>query len=208
MTNMRTAHWRLGLAALVAASVSCGDVVRQGRSPMYLVIDTLQAAKSPGTTFSTFLLSDVIFNVTTGGTCTTVNPCPTFFNDVGQVTLRLVPKDVTGVAPTTNNDVTITSYHVNYRRTDRVNGGAPGVDVPYPFDGAVTVTVPAGGVATISFEIVRSVAKEEPPLVQLINSAQVITTLADVTFYGKDRVGNDVTVMGTIQIDFGNFGDS
>jgi hypothetical protein len=207
MTNMRTAHRRLGLAALVAASVSCGDVVRQGRSPMYLVIDTLTAAKSPGTTFSTFLLSDVIFNVTSGGTCTTLAPCPTFFNDVGQVTLRLVPKDVTStVAPTTNNDVTITAYHVAYRRTDGRN--TPGVDVPFPFDGAVTVTVAAGGNATISFEIVRSVAKEEPPLVQLISSAQVITTLADVTFYGKDRVGNDVSVTGTIQIDFGNFGDS
>jgi hypothetical protein len=28
-----------------------------------------------------------------------------------------------------------------------------------------------------------------------------------VTFYGKDRVGNDVSVTGQIQINFGNFGD-
>jgi hypothetical protein len=28
-----------------------------------------------------------------------------------------------------------------------------------------------------------------------------------VTFYGQDRVGNAISVMGTIQIDFANFGD-
>jgi hypothetical protein len=28
-----------------------------------------------------------------------------------------------------------------------------------------------------------------------------------VTFYGQDRTGNNVTVTGQIQIDFGNFGD-
>jgi hypothetical protein len=28
-----------------------------------------------------------------------------------------------------------------------------------------------------------------------------------VTFYGHDQVGNDVSVMGSIQIDFGNFAD-
>jgi hypothetical protein len=195
----------LALTALITVSVSCGDAVRSSSGPMYLVIDTLTAAKSPGTTFGTFLLSDVRTNVTSGGTCTTINPCPTFFNDVGQVTLHLAQKDVTGLAPTSNNDVTITSYHVAYRRADGNN--TPGVDVPYGFDGAVTVTVPVTGNATISFEIVRSVAKEEPPLVQLIQTGVIITTLADVTFYGKDRVGNDVSVMGTIQVDFGDFGD-
>ena len=30
---------------------------------------------------------------------------------------------------------------------------------------------------------------------------------AKVTFYGTDQTGNDVSVTGTIQIDFGNFGD-
>jgi hypothetical protein len=204
---MRTAHRCLGLAALVAASVSCGDVARDSRSPMYLSIDTLTAARSPGTTFTTFLLSDVIFNVTSGGLCTPTSPCPTIFNDVGQVTLRLVPKNITTtLAPTTNNDVTISAYHVAYRRADGRN--VQGVDVPFAFDGAVTVTVSISGASTVGFEIVRHSAKEESPLVQLEVNSAIITTLADVTFYGRDRVGNDVSVMGTIQIDFGNFGDS
>ena len=38
---MRTAIRLIGLAALVAATVSCGDVVRQGSSPVFLVIDPL-----------------------------------------------------------------------------------------------------------------------------------------------------------------------
>jgi hypothetical protein len=54
---------------------------------------------------------------------------------------------------------------------------------------------------------VRHAAKEESPLVQLQSSPTIITTIAEVTFYGTDRVGNDVSVTGSIQVDFGNFGD-
>ena len=32
-----------GAIALIAVTVSCGDVVRQGRSPVYLVMDQLLA---------------------------------------------------------------------------------------------------------------------------------------------------------------------
>ena len=38
---MRNVLRLIGLAGLVAASVSCGDVVRDGSSPVYLVIDSL-----------------------------------------------------------------------------------------------------------------------------------------------------------------------
>ena len=51
------------------------------------------------------------------------------------------------------------------------------------------------------------VAKQESPLVQLISSSTSITTIAEVTFYGRDQVGNDISVTGSIQVDFGNFGD-
>ncbi len=43
MTRMRIVKV-LTLAALVGASVSCGNLVRQGRSPVYLVIDSLEGA--------------------------------------------------------------------------------------------------------------------------------------------------------------------
>ena len=205
MTGMRTAHRLLLLAALTVAGVSCGDVVRDSRGPVYIVIDSLQAARSPGTTFSTFLLSDVLTLVTSGGTCSTVNPCPTYFNDVGQVTMHLAPKDITALAPSSNNQVTIKSYHVAYTRADGNN--TQGVGVPYAFDGAVTATLPVSGPVTIGFELVRNDAKIEPPLVQLVTTGTFVTMLANVTFYGADLVGNAVSVTGTIQIDFGNFAD-
>jgi hypothetical protein len=198
-------------AAVVAATTSCGDVVRDSRSPAYLVINTLQAAQgNHPTLLGGFLLSDVITNVTTPAPCAPDNPCPTVFNDVGQVVLSIALKDVgtpaNPSAPTTNNAVTINRIHIAYVRADGQN--RPGIDVPYPVDIAATGTVPPAGTLTLSFEIVRHVTKEESPVVQLINGGKVITTLADVTFYGQDRAGNDVSVKGTIQVDFGNFGDT
>ena len=83
----------------------------------------------------------------------------------------------------------------------------PGVDVPYAFDGAVTATIAAGGTGSTGFELVRHVAKGESPLVQLIESPNTISTIADVTFYGSDQVGNDVSATGSMLVEFGNFGD-
>ena len=79
--------------------------------------------------------------------------------------------------------------------------------MPYAFDGAVTGAVPSSGTLSLSFVLVRNIAKQEPPLVQLVASPSILTTIADVTFYGRDQVGNDISVSGSIQIDFGNFGD-
>jgi hypothetical protein len=210
MNHMRIWKTLAGLLVLVS-TLSCGDVARQGRGPMYLVIDSLTATRGGGATeASNVLLSDVVTNITTPLPCAPTSPCPTVFNDTGAVTLRLSPKDVatTGIGntPSTNNQVTITRYRVVYRRADGRN--TPGADVPYGFDGAATATVPMTGTVTLGFELVRHVAKEEPPLTQLASSATIITTIADVTFYGRDQVGNDISATGSIQIDFGNFGDS
>jgi hypothetical protein len=215
MRNCRSAARLLALAstvvASVASSVGCGDVARQGRSANFLVIDTLLAsrgAKEPGPLVTT-LVSDVLTSVTSPAPCTAEQPCPTIFNDLGQVELRLSPKDVgtagVGNQPSSNNQVTISRYRVVYRRTDGRN--TPGVDVPYAFDGGATATILAGSTATIGFEIVRHDAKRESPLAQLVTEGTVISTIAEVTFYGRDQVGNDINVTGSIQIDFGNFGD-
>jgi hypothetical protein len=200
-----------GIFAIVGVSASCGDVVRQGRAPVYLVIDSLQGISGGNTTgaASGVLQSDVIGSRTSPAPCSTTAPCPTVFNDSGTVTLRLSVKDLgTANSPTTattNNEVTVNRYRVEYRRADGRN--TPGVDVPYAFEGATTGTVPKNGTLTLGFELVRHVAKEESPLVQLIYNSAIITTIADVTFYGRDQVGNEVNVTGSIQIDFGNFGD-
>jgi hypothetical protein len=196
--------------ALVLSVVSCGDVVRTGRSPMFLTIDLLQAAKGDKPTqMSGALLSDVLTIVTSGGTCSAQAPCQVIFDDFGQVVLRTPLKDVTNPsspnAPTTNNEVTIFRYRVVYRRTDGHN--VQGVDVPFAFDGGVTGTIPLGGTLTLSFELVRHLAKVESPLTQLRGNRGFIYTIADITFFGKDRVGNEIQATGSIQVDFGDFAD-
>jgi hypothetical protein len=198
------------VAAALASSISCGDVSRSSRAPVYLVINLLEGASGADPTkFSGNVASDVLTIVTTGGNCSTTNPCPTIFGDEGRVTLSLAMKDIgtTGspTTPSSNNSVTITRYHVDYVRADGRN--TPGVDVPYPFDGAVTGTVFGGQTTQLAFLLVRNVAKEESPLVQLVLNTKLISTMARVTFYGKDLVGNDISATGTVEIDFGNFGD-
>jgi hypothetical protein len=199
------------LTAAAAATISCGSVVRNSQAPVMLVMDTLQGLKgsaqasSPSGTLS----SDVLTIVTSGGTCTTTSPCPTIFADNGQAQVHIILKDIgqpgATLSPSTNNTVTITRVHVSYRRTDGRN--QEGVDIPYGFDTAATVSVSGTNQSTVVFPLVRSQAKEEAPLVQLVTSGLVISTIADVTLYGSDAVGNALSVTGSIAVTFANFGD-
>jgi hypothetical protein len=209
MNCLRNLPRLLAMVSVIGTATSCGDVVRNGRAPSYLVIDSLAGIRgftSAGTPSST-LISDVITNITSPPPCTQDAPCPTIFGDSGEAVMHIALKDPgTAAAPnaaTEVNAITITRYRVDYIRADGRN--TPGVDVPHGFDGAVTVTV--SGTTTFGFQLVRVVAKEESPLVQLKNSKSVITALARVTFYGHDQAGNEVTATGSIQIDFGNYGD-
>ena len=208
MIGMRTVRQRFTLAALaavVAASASCGDVVTSDHASAILLIDSLTAtAGGPNVGVSGSILnSDVLSQVTTPAPCSAATPCPTIFSDVGTVALRLAMKNYL-VSPSFNNEVTITRFHVSYRRAD--GRKKEGEDVPFAFDGAATGTVPATGDLSLGFELVRAVAKREAPLRQLVDSPTILTVIADVTFYGKDRVGNDVSVTGSISIDFANYG--
>src|SRR5256885_1094124 len=165
-------------AAIVAATASCGDVIRQGQSPVVLVMNSLAGAQgNKPTTFGNPLSSDVITNVISPAPCSATSPCPTIFNDIGQVILSLSPKDLT-ITPTANNQVTITRYHIDYIRTD--GRTTQGVDVPYSVDGASTGTVPSGGTLTLAFELVQTVAKQQAPLIQLVSNPAIINTIARV----------------------------
>jgi hypothetical protein len=177
-----------------------------GDGGVLLVVDSFTAERGGGLTNSAGLSSDVITNMTTPPPCSVETPCPTVFSDTGTMTVRSMPKDIT-VAPLTPSymDVTLTRYHVSYRRADGRN--TPGVDVPYSFDGGLGITIPTGGKADVVFELVRLVAKQESPLVELRYNTRIMTTIADVTLYGRDIAGNTVSVTGSITIDFGDFGD-
>jgi hypothetical protein len=210
MISMRQLNMLAATLGLAVASLSCGSAVRSGSSPMFLVINTLLGApgKPDGTQGASGnpLVSNVQNTVTTSPPCAPgVASCPVVVSDSGLATFLLVPKNIGITTPSTNNDVTITRYHVSYTRADGLN--TPGVDVPYPFDGALTATIAAGTASpSLTFELVRIVAKEEPPLAVLVNSPTVLTMIANVTFYGQDLVGNAINATGTIQIDFGKFG--
>ena len=134
---------------------------------------------------------------------TVVDDVPTIFNDVAEVSLSMEMKDVTAAHP--EQAITVNRYHVRYVRADGRN--TPGVDVPYPFDGAFTGTVRPGSDLTATFEIVRHIAKTEAPLGALARNLVIISTIAEITFYGRDQTGRDVSVTANMLVDFGNFGD-
>jgi hypothetical protein len=186
----------VGAVALTMAVASCGSVTRDGTGTSFLVIRSLEAASgAEPDDFSNTLHSDVFTN---GGV----------INDIGQVTFDLGLKDPgpTGSpnAPTQNQFITVESYRVRYIRADGRN--TPGVDVPYGFDGAVTITVDQDG-GSAGFTLVKHTAKREAPLFTLANDFVKISTIAEITFYGRDLAGHDVSVVGRISIDFGNFAD-
>jgi hypothetical protein len=177
------------LSALVLAG--CGDLVRQGDTVTTLVMQSLVGARGLSSEFSSVLSSDVRTN---GG----------IVADGGQATIRLQMKDPVA-QPSSVLSVTITRYRVSYTRADGRN--TPGVDVPYPFDGAVTGTVTVNGTLAIPFILVRIQAKGEPPLLALVGAANSISTIAEVTLYGHDQTGRDVSVTGYIDVVFSDWAD-
>jgi hypothetical protein len=198
----------IAAALAITASAACGDAARTGRSSAMLIINSIEVASGADPTKTGSVLnSDVetLVSSTVNGQTVQV---PTVFNDPATVTLRVELKNpLNPTAPGAINDVTITRYHVDYRRSDGRN--TQGVDVPYSFDGAFTVTVPQGGTATGGFDIVRHQAKQEPPLRNMRGggATQLLTVIAEVTFYGRDQAGNEITVTGAVSINFADFGD-
>jgi hypothetical protein len=200
----------VALLTLAALASNCGEFTREGRSPALVVIRSLTVAR--GDTPAELggnLLSDVRVLRTSPAPCSDVSPCATIFNDIGEVQMSLLLKDpgVPGIGanPSNLNQVTINHYRVEYRRTDGRN--TPGVDIPFPFESAVTFTVLNDGVSSMGFEIVRHVAKQEAPLRALSANNIIINAIARVTFYGRDQAGNEVSVWADVGVDFGDFAD-
>jgi hypothetical protein len=184
---------RLAIAMGCAASlISCSDAVRSGQASSYLVLTSLQSAGGT-TVVQSDVRSDV--NPATGQSTVVADPAT--------AAIQVQMKDPGGLAPTSNNAITITQYHVKFTRTDGRN--VEGVDVPFAFDGAVTTTVPAGSASTVGFTLVRTQAKLEAPLAALSQGNIPITTIATVTFFGHDQTGREVSVAGSIEVTFANF---
>ncbi|MCC7007567.1 MAG: hypothetical protein IT184_02010 [Acidobacteria bacterium] len=182
--------------AMVVPACTAGQLA--GQSPAYLIVDQLEAASGTGEDFEGSLTSDV----QTKGSV---------FEDVGRVAFRLALKDPgatdSPTTPSTTNFITVRRYHVRFVRSER-DRNTQGVHVPYEFDGAMTVTVDGTGAAG-TFVLVRAQAKLEAPLIALRHQggAVAISTIAEVTFYGEDQAGREVSVVGQISVNFADWAD-
>lgn len=193
--RVRAALAAIGLVA--SAACSTGGPA-SSRSSYELVIERIEApADTAGDSRRTFVESDVV----TGGAVV---------QDTARATLRLAARDPAGTAspaaPTPAVFATVDRYRVRYVRADGRN--EPGVDVPHPWDGALTLHVSPAGESG-EFVLVRAAAKVEPPLVRLRDGGGdvVIHTLAHVTFHGRDRGGARIEATGAIGVDFADWAD-
>jgi hypothetical protein len=212
MGNILRSRAAAGLAVIMSSTLglaSCAsEFTRTGSSPSFLIVESmLGASGDEPSNFAAPLFADVekrrLQTVDGAQVCV-----PVIFNDLGQVRVRAALKNQTSpTGPSAINTITIDRYHVVFRRADGRN--TPGVDVPHPFDGAATFTVPTEGSAAFAFDMVRIQAKLETPLRAMVGNggSLFISTLAEITFYGHDQAGNEVSVVATLTVNFGDFAD-
>jgi hypothetical protein len=191
------------LTGLVLTLPACSSTL-SGTSSSYLIIDAIDASPGSGSTAATFggqLESDVCDLDETTQSCR-------IFEDLGRVTMSMALKDpgaqtIANVASELNF-ITVRRYHVQFVRADGRN--TPGVDVPYAFDGGMTMTVGLGG-GEQTFTLVRVQSKEEGPLRALrgLGGSVAISAIAQITFYGTDQTGRDVSVTGNINVNFADW---
>ena len=196
---MKTVHTsiisRLILGALCAISATgCGgEMLRTGRSPVFLTVTAVAASNGDdANNYTAFLLSDVR------------KDDGTVWNDNAKVTLRVEAKNQS-VTTTPINNVTLTRYRVEFKRTDGKNVG--GVDVPYGFDGTLSQTLVPGTPGDAIFELVRHQAKRESPLTNMLTGGGLknLDVIADITIYGRDQNGNELMTTASIEIHFADF---
>ena len=197
------------LTVLLSGTAGPGCVhpgVTGSRASTGLVIERIAAVPGGGPDGSpaTYLQSDVCVRDGDAG-----GPCQVF-DDIGQVTTRLLFKDPGTVenpsSPTTVNFVTIDRYRIRYVRSDGRN--RPGIDVPYPWEGAMTATTMAES-QTAAFTLVRASAKLEAPLRALAGGggAVILNAMAEIDFYGHDQTGSGVAATGRIGVHFADWAD-
>lgn len=146
-------------------------------------------------------------------------------NDDVEVDVNIFQKNPLITASSPNNHVYLESYRVRFFRTDGRN--TEGVDVPYSITGPIGSTrlhTPSSGSevnVTATITLVRHQAKLEPPLrnmnggalqVQLppapgFSGSVVLTTVAEITIFGRSLTGSNLTATGRIQVTFADFVD-
>ena len=195
---MNTMKKSLRIAVILSAFLalySCNPIEDDSRSASMLLVDNVLGTDAEGKS-GNYLQSDVVLS------------SGTIKADTATATLRaetLDPDPLLGTSP--YNDLVVTRYLVSYTRTDGRN--VPGVDVPYPFEGSMSTVVKAGSTASVSFIIVREVAKLEPPLLRLVDlgAEVVLACTAKIEFYGHDTTNKTVKATGYLTVYFANYAD-
>jgi hypothetical protein len=212
MTPMREkSTWRRVAAPALVSSLllSAGCITKTAteddNSSNTVITVVSMTAAAGGTTSAS---GDDLFSDVCDGSSSTSTGC-TVINDNAIVEMVGQVKDQTTPFSTVN-DVIFTRYRVTYIRADGRN--VAGVDVPYPFDGASNFTVSADGSAvTRSLVVVRQQAKLETPLRELHSDgihnggSLVLSTIAQIDFYGQDVAGRAVKVTGYLNVTFADF---
>jgi hypothetical protein len=198
----------LGILAVGLSSCVARDYGTNNRADVVLRFTKIQGQGSGAVTAaSDFLLSDVLFK-------------GSVINDQALLSMQVVQKDPLSTGIGLFNDVYLSSYQVQYLRSDGRN--VEGVDVPFAITGTMATIVPAGNpgaITTAAIVVVRHQAKDEPPLKNLVSAcppggncggpgAIVLTTTARITVYGKTSGGKDVSAVGSLEITFADFGDT
>jgi len=202
MRNYRHRIRPAGLAVLAAAVLilpACNPVEKESNAMSQLLIEALTGLTAEGVE-AFFVQSDVLFQDPNTG-LTTIRA------DTAKATFsarQLDPNPILG--PSNFADITVTRYTVSYFRSDGRN--VQGIDVPYSFEGSVTVRVPVGVATEMDFVIVRETAKQEAPLVNLLQAstrAEALAMTAKIEFYGTDGSNKTVKATGYLPVYFANF---
>ena len=192
------------MAAIHLAGCSTPNVLEQDTTNTFLIVEQILGLQESATgTALSELESDVCNNDSALElTCSTIA-------DYGRVEMRAVPKNQETFDSSFLNDVTITSYRVTFTRADGRN--TPGVDVPFPFDGATNffVAVDAGSSAA-AFILVRNQAKLESPLRNLAfgGGALVLSAMAEIEFFGHDGAGRAIATKGFLNVHFADYAEN
>jgi hypothetical protein len=198
MSKKKSTRTLLILAVLPAILMlsACNPLEDNSKSSSFIIVESITGTDLSGNTAS-FLQSDVVL------TSSIVTA------DIATASLRAALLDPAPILkPSQYNDIILDRYIVSYSRVDGKN--RQGVDVPYAFEGSLSQILKVGSSVTLSFVVVREVAKLESPLIDLVqNRAEgVIEATAKIEFYGHDMVNNKVMATGYLTIFFANYADS
>ena len=151
------------------------------------------------------------------------------YSDISQIInddiildINIFQKNPNITASSPNNHVYLDSYRIRFFRTDGRN--VEGVDVPYTITGPLSMRIhtPSSGTeqeVSVNVTAVRHQAKLEPPLRTMSggptvtlpgfgrSGSIVLTTIAEVTVFGRTLTGSSLTATGQIQVTFADFVD-